>query len=86
MCDYCIENDLPRQQEIAMVMKLKGVKKEAKIKDDLIWAATKLVSIRANPKTAPFTTNDLDRLYNILEDKIVHIGNEYTIENFALRL
>jgi len=33
---------------------------------DLIWAATKLVEIRTSFGNAPFTTNDLERLFKIL--------------------
>ena len=40
--------------------------REEGIMTDLIWAATKLVKIRADFGNAPFTTRDLDRLYNIL--------------------
>lgn len=36
------------------------------MEDDLIWAATKLVEIRTIYGNAPFTTNDLDRLFKIL--------------------
>ena len=34
--------------------------------DDLIWAASKLVKIRQKYGNGDFTTDELDRLFNIL--------------------
>ena len=48
---------------------------EKEIEKNLIWAATKLVSIRANFGNAPFTTDDLDHLHNILgEERFIAAG------------